>query len=76
MLTAILKRSFIRVRWREVSVDMLLSNILSYIYTNAHAEREKKVYTHKKETDRSKILTASSKTVYLCIGLLLWKYIL
>jgi len=52
------------------------SPTFSATYTNAHAEREKEVYMHKKETDRSKILTASSNdTVYLCIGLLLWKYI-
>lgn len=51
------------------------SPTFSATHTHAHAEREKEDYTHKKETDRSKILTASSKTVYLCIGLLLWKYI-
>lgn len=54
-------------------MDMLLSNILSYI----RAERERKFTCTKKETDRSKILTASSNdTVYLCIGLLLRKYLI
>jgi len=52
MLTAILKRSFIRVRWREVSVDMLLSNILNYIYKRTC--RERKGSLHAQKGDRQK----------------------